>query len=445
MIPEPMYVRATEEFRERNVSLHPDGARDCRQAWEMIRMNGEVSERMGATDSGGAGRSVACSTIPLIAHVIYQLDVGGLENGLVNLINRMPEMRYRHAVICMTDYSDFRRRIQRNDVRVFALNKRAGKDVAAYGRLWRLLRRLRPDIIHSRNLPALEASIVAAFAGVAFRVHGEHGHDIHDIDGRSRKYRLLRRFCRPFIHRHIALSRDLERWLREDVGVPAQDIMQIYNGVDTDRFKPSEAKPTGVMPDGFAPPDSFLIGTVGRMQQIKDQLTLVKAFIRLAHANEERNGNLRLALVGDGPLLTQARQLLEEAGLIERAWLPGARIDVANILRCLDVFVLPSLSEGISNVILEAMACGLPVVATRVGGNPELVQEGTTGYLVPSADPEALAAAVRRYIENPQLLHQHGQAGRMRVESVFGMDRMVEKYMAVYDDLLYAWQEVGAR
>lgn len=408
-------------------------------------MHRAICGRMGTTDSGGAGRAAACSTAPLIAHVIYRLDVGGLENGLVNLINRMPEMRYRHAVICMTDYSDFRWRIRREDVRVFALNKRTGKDVAAYGRLWRLLRRLRPDIVHSRNLPALEASIVAAFAGGALRVHGEHGHDIHDIGGRSRKYRLLRRFCRPFIHRHIALSQDLERWIRDDVGVPARDIVQIYNGVDTERFKPSETKPTGVMPDGFAPPDSLLIGTVGRMQQIKDQLTLVRAFIRLARTNAEWSDSLRLALVGDGPLLSQARQLLEEAGLIERAWLPGARVDVANILRCLDVFVLPSLSEGISNVILEAMASGLPVVATRVGGNPELVQEGNTGCLVPPADPEALAAAIRSYIESPQLLRQHGRAGRMRVEREFGMDRMVERYMAVYDDLLYAWQEVGAR
>src|SRR5690242_17573044 len=113
----------------------------------------------------------------LIAHVINRLDVGGLENGLVNLVNRMPADRYRHAIVCMTDYTDFRRRVQREDVEVHAIGKRPGKDLGAYGRLWRLMKSLRPSVIHTRNLGTVDAQWVAFCAGVPRRVHGEHGWD----------------------------------------------------------------------------------------------------------------------------------------------------------------------------------------------------------------------------------------------------------------------------
>lgn len=135
---------------------------------------------------------------PLVAHIIHRLDVGGLENGLVNIINRTPPERYRHAIICMIDYNPaFRARIRREGVECHALHKREGKDLGVYFRLRRLLSELRPDIVHTRNLSALEAQLPAWLAGVRCRVHGEHGRDVHDIDGRNRKYNLLRRALRP--------------------------------------------------------------------------------------------------------------------------------------------------------------------------------------------------------------------------------------------------------
>ena len=128
---------------------------------------------------------------PLIAHVIYRLGIGGLENGLVNLINRLPESRYRHVIISLTDVSDFKQRIKRQDVGCIALNKRAGNDVMMLWRLWRLFRRLRPSSVHSRNLAALEAQFPAWLAGVPCRIHGEHGRDVSDMDGFSKKYRWI--------------------------------------------------------------------------------------------------------------------------------------------------------------------------------------------------------------------------------------------------------------
>lgn len=136
---------------------------------------------------------------PLVVHVIHHLMTGGLENGLVNLLNHLPEERYRHAVVCMTDYTDFRLRIRRPDVEVFAIHKRLGHDPLAQWRLLRLLRRLRPDVVHSRNLSGLDSLIPAMLAGVRVRVHGEHGRDVHDVDGTNRKLIWLRRLYSPLV------------------------------------------------------------------------------------------------------------------------------------------------------------------------------------------------------------------------------------------------------
>ncbi len=374
--------------------------------------------------------------VPLIAHLIHRLGVGGMENGLVNLINRMPADRYRHAIICLTEYTDFRERFRRADVECYALHKRGGKDLGLYPRLWRLLHRLRPAIVHTRNLPTFDSQVTAALAGVRRRIHGEHGRDVTDQYGTSGKYNRLRRVLRRFPQRYIAVSRDLEVWLRECIGVPTDRIVQIYNGVDTQRFGPSPGGPKPLPVAGFARPEHFIIGTIGRMETVKDQLNLALAFVCLLQQVPALHKRARLVLVGDGPLRTQVERLLLEAGVRELAWLPGTRADVPQLLRTLDVFVLPSLAEGISNTILEAMASGLPVVATNVGGNPELVVEGETGMLVPPADPEALAQALRRYVDAPVLGRAHGLAGRARVERMFSLEAMVRGYMGVYDALL---------
>ena len=377
------------------------------------------------------------AALPLVAHVIHRLDVGGLENGLVNIINHMPAGHYRHVIICMTDYNPaFRARIRHSDVECYALYKRAGKDVSIYFRLWHLFRQLRPSIVHTRNLSALEAQLPAALAGVRCRVHGEHGRDIHDIDGRNRKYNLLRRMIRPLVSRYIPLSRDLEQWLRNQVGVADNKMVTICNGVDSELFHPAQQGREALPIKDFAGPDSIVIGTIGRMQTVKDQLTLARAFVLLLERLPEARKRLRLALIGDGPLRAQAQAMLQQANALDLCWLPGSRDDTPALLRGMDIFVLPSLAEGISNTILEAMASGLPVVATNVGGNSELVIDGQTGILVPAANPEAMADALQRYIEDLGLLHQHGSQGRQRIEREFNLAHMVQRYLSVYDDVI---------
>lgn len=371
---------------------------------------------------------------PLIAHVVYRLAVGGLENGLVNLINRTPQ--YRHAVICLTDYTDFHRRIRHNAISLHALDKREGHDPGMLVRLRRLLRELQPDIVHTRNLAALEAQLPAWLAGVRGRVHGEHGRDVHDLDGSSRKYQWLRRAFRPMVHCYIPLSRDLEQYLLDRIGVPPAKISQIYNGVDTVQFHPRGGERPAVLPADFASSDTVIIGTVGRLAAVKDQVNLVRAFIALIDHAPQLRDRVRLVIIGDGPLLREAQTLLECARMSDLAWLPGERDDVPELMRAIDVFVLPSLAEGISNTILEAMACGLPVIATDVGGNGELVVAEVTGILVPPAQPMPLAEALWLYVNNEELRRRHGLAARERVEREFSMEAMVQRYLAVYQRVL---------
>lgn len=373
---------------------------------------------------------------PLIVHVVQHFGMGGLENGVVNLLNQMPADRYRHAVVCLDGYTDFRHRLQRNDVQFFALHKQPGHDFGLYGRLFRLLRELRPDILHTRNLSALEGQFVAAAAGVRARVHGEHGRDVFDLYGKNFKYNLLRKFVRPLVHHYIAVSKDLASWLEHTVGADTRRITQIYNGVDSLRFHPRREGRTLIGPDGFMSGNELLIGSVGRMAEVKDYPNLVRAFLRLLELAPEARTRARLVILGEGVARSVCLDLLKQANAEQLAWLPGSRDDIADLMRQFDVFVLPSLGEGISNTILEAMACGLPVVATNVGGNSELVDAGITGTLVPPADPEVMAQALLAYFEDNALVCSHGKAGRAKIEAQFSMEAMVRGYMRVYDAVL---------
>jgi sugar transferase (PEP-CTERM/EpsH1 system associated) len=371
---------------------------------------------------------------PLIVHVVYRFGVGGLENGIVNLVNRMPASRWRHAILALTEVDgEFADRIQRHDVRYIELDKRPGHLVRDYPRLYRLFRELKPAVVHTRNLAALEAVVPARAAGVPVRIHGEHGWDMNDPEGKRLRYRLVRRAYRPFVNHYVALSQHLADYLERAVGVPRERISQMYNGVDTEHFRPAETRrPIPGCPFGAA--DEWLVGWVGRMEAVKDPLNLARAFIRAS----ERSDCLRLVLVGDGALRADLENLFRASNVLDRVWFAGERKDVADIMQGLDCFALPSLAEGISNTILEAMASRLPVVATRVGGNPELVESGMTGVLVPMANSDALADALLHYFTHRATARRHAKAARQVVENRFSLSRMVHDYASLYERTLGA-------
>jgi sugar transferase (PEP-CTERM/EpsH1 system associated) len=365
---------------------------------------------------------------------MYRFDVGGLENGVVNLINHLDPQSYRHAVIALTEITPFKERIKRNDVQFFGLKKPPGHGIKIYPALYRLLRKLRPAIVHTRNLAALEASVPAFAAGVPVRLHGEHGRDIGDFDGSSRRHQLIRQLYRPFVTRYIAVSRDLSSYLTTKVGIAERRVSQIYNGVDLQRFQLTSHRRVAIQGCPFGGPAEWIVGHVGRMEIVKDQLTLARAFIRAVQLAPDQRKRLRLVIVGDGPLRAQAQALLDEAAVGHLAWLPGQRTDIPAILRGLDCFVLPSLGEGISNTVLEAMASRLPIIATAVGGNSELVEAGRTGELVAPSDPEAMALKILGYAQQPEHARSAGEAGRARVERLFTLEAMVQHYKRLYDE-----------
>lgn len=367
------------------------------------------------------------AALPLVMHLAYALDVGGLETLLVDCINKMPADQYRHVVVCLTRASSFVERITQPSVEVYALNKAPGLGLGTHLAFWKLARRLRPTILHTYNLAAMEYAFAATLAGVPVRVHAEHGRDTSDPHGLNPKHNFLRRRLAPFIDCYVPVSKDLNQWLGQVVGIPAAKTQFIKNGVDTDKYRPGSRGAGAPWTDTH-----FVVGTVARVSDIKNHRGLVDAFIRLREMLPEQAARLRLSIIGDGPLLPALREQVAAAGLQDVVWLPGARSDVAQLVPEFSVFALPSLAEGTPVSLLEAMSCALPVIASNVGGIPEVVTEQVEGSLVPPKDTEALAQALARYARDPALAVQHGHAGRTRVVQQYSMSAMVQAYLALY-------------
>jgi sugar transferase (PEP-CTERM/EpsH1 system associated) len=371
--------------------------------------------------------------VPLIVHLIYRLDFGGLETLMVERINRMPAGHYRHAIVCLTQYTDFAKKISKPGVGLYALHKQPGLSLGTHAALFKLLRKLKPAVLHTYNLSAIEYAPVAMLAGVPVRINGAHGRDAADPTGSNRKHNALRRMMVPFYDVCYANSADMQAWNRDVIGVPEHKSRMLANGIDADKFHPrTPGASRHLLP--FAD-DCCVIGTVGRVQDVKDHASLLDAFVLLRQHLPAHAARLRLAIVGDGPLLAALRARAEAAGVADVVWFPGARTDIALLLREFDIFAMSSIAEGTPGSALEAMATALPVVGTRVGGIPEVIADGVTGTLVPASDPAAMAAALSLYVQERALATVHGAAGRERLLRLYNMTAMVAAYESLYDAL----------
>ncbi|MEJ5349165.1 MAG: glycosyltransferase [Desulfosoma sp.] len=342
-----------------------------------------------------------------------------MEKGIATLIAQGRRL-FKHRIVCLQDSGESELLLPQG-IPVLSLHKPPGNSLGFILNLARCLKSLQPDVVHTRNWGGLDGVVAARLAGIRTVVHGEHGWSYEDPYGVKTRRVFLRRLFSRWVREYTCVSRQIKEWLQNKVKVH-RPINQIYNGVDTQKYKPSENVKDQRRRLNL-PIDQYIIGTVGRLDPIKNHATLLNAFLKIRY---EIPGSI-LLVVGEG----SERIRLEKAAPDGVVFL-GNRLDVPELLRCLDVFVLPSLNEGISNTILEAMATGLAVVATNVGGNPELVQDGVNGTLFLPRDVDGLARILVRYWREPQLRRAHGEAGRRRAVESFGVYKMVHSYEEVY-------------
>lgn len=367
-----------------------------------------------------------------IAHLIWHFSTGGLENGVVNLINHLPAGQYRHSIITLSGHDPkFAARIATDNVQFYCLDKAPGHDWGTFSRLNQLLKHLKPDVLHSRNLATLELQTVGWWRKVPLRLHGEHGWDSADIGGSSKKNQLIRRLFQRFINHFICLSAESEQYLRSKIGIPAARLSRICNGVDVERF--ANAAPVQLWPHSTSISPVLFI-SVGRLATVKNHALLLRAFALLLQQAPQFSDTARLVLVGDGPCRAALEQQSQALGISDKVHFSGERPDISSVMQGADVFVLPSLAEGISNTLLEAMAAGTPVIATAVGGNPDLLPPTLrTTNLVPSDDAQALMQAMLRYLKQPQALKTDAELVKNHCHQHFSIDTMVNRYKRIYD------------
>jgi sugar transferase (PEP-CTERM/EpsH1 system associated) len=359
-----------------------------------------------------------------VMHVVFSFEPGGMEFGVLKLVNTLDPGRIRSSV-CSTRAGGALAPLLAPRVDFFELHRREGNDPRLVWDLYRLFRRERPHIVHTHAWGTLlEGLIAARLARVPVVVHGEHG----TLQLRSRQ-RVFQRFAWKQVDRVLSVSSRLAERMARDVGVPREQIHVIRNGVDIARFSGPMDKRDARRTLGL-PADGHVVGAVGRLVPVKDHVSLVEA-VALLGAEGLRPV---VAIAGDGPLRAEIESRAAALGVAGQVKLLGHRQDIDRVFAALDVFVLSSRSEGLSNTILEAMAAGLPVVATDVGGAGEMVDD-TSGLLVPPASPSELAGALRRVLLDPELRTALGRAGRARVEREFTLDGAVRRYEALYADL----------
>ena len=366
-----------------------------------------------------------------IMHVFDRLDVGGTEKAVMKLVRGLEPGLFEHSICTMRGAATASAPWASG---VPVLN--AGREGAAFQfnvlRLVKVMRTVRPVIVHSRNWGGIEAIVAARLAGVPVAVHSEHGYQLDMRSGLPLHRRLLRHFVYRIGSAVAVVSEELRDYHAAQAWWNPNAISVLYNGVDGHEFSPQPQVRNAVRGRLGIPADALVIGSVGRMVPLKDFTTLLKA----AEGLVPETPNLHVILVGSGPELESLRDYVTSSSqLARRVVFPGSVDRVADLLNAMDIFVLPTLMEGMSNTLLEALAVGLPTVATRVGGNPEVVAEGVCGFLFSPQDVSGLVSLLRTLLRDSRLRTKFGKESRERALQHFSLEQMVRRYRDLYIDL----------
>lgn len=364
-----------------------------------------------------------------ILHVLDTLGKGGLENGLVNLINRLDPERFEHVVLTMRGLGENAEKLPKDRVRILCLGKKATDSAFQVPALARSIRHIQPDIVHSRNWAAIEAVVAAWWSRSGSIVHSEHGVEAETSIEEPWRRKRLRRIAYSLADRVLTVSHQLKELHAKRTGFPASKISVFHNGVDSRRYYQDLEARTAVRRELGVRPGEFCVVCVGNLSLVKDHLTLLRAV-------EKLTGSWRLFIVGRGPELPNLKAFVDSRpGWQDRVSFLGLSDRVGQLLNAMDAYVLPSLSEGISNSLLEAMATGLPVVATAAGGNPEVVVDGVSGMLFPVGDFSRLTDHLAALGASEEMRRQFGSRALQRVRESFSIDSMVRNYAELYESL----------
>jgi sugar transferase (PEP-CTERM/EpsH1 system associated) len=357
----------------------------------------------------------------------------GMQNGLANLIARLSPDRYEH-IICCTRHLDPAKALPLPPVvRVLCIADERGQARFQTAALIRLIRETRPDIVHSRNWGGVEAVLAGRLAGAPAVVHSEHGLDSDPAAPEPRRRRWFRRIAFELADRVVCVSGQLRQVHAKRTGFPDGRIGVIHNGVDTSRFSPNAEAGAAVRAELNIAPDEFCIGCVGNLTTVKDYPTVLRATGEIAKSLP----NWRVLVIGEGPERSRLEQMVgAHPEWRRRVLFLGLSTRVPDLLNATDVYVLSSLTEGISNSLLEAMASARPVVATATGGNPEVVVDGRSGILFPVGDAQSLAGHLLRLWARPEERARLGEQALRRVRADFSLDAMIRNYECLYKRLM---------
>lgn len=362
-----------------------------------------------------------------ITHAVENLNRGGLERVVIDLASAQAAAGHDCQVVCLFEPGTLAPELADRGIRVVACGKREGADARALWRMRRALAAQRTEVLHSHNeAPHYYAMLAGLGLGLRRVVNTRHG---MGADATARRREKLFRHSMRLADVSVAVSAAAGQRLASAGLVAERKIRVLPNGIHAESFRPRDPRLREQLAASLGlPPATQLVGFVGRLNWAKDLPTMVAAFARVRAQRDD----VALVLAGDGEERAEIEAVIADAGIGDRVFLLGDRSDVPALLPAFSVFAMSSVSEGYSIALLEACASALPIVATRIGGNGEIVAHGATGLLVPPSDPGALAAALGQLLGDPGLAEQMGRAGRAWLLENATFDVMASRYLDLY-------------
>jgi sugar transferase (PEP-CTERM/EpsH1 system associated) len=372
-----------------------------------------------------------------VGHVIYAFQDGGMERGLLNLINYGDRDRFQHIILCLTEAGAFAKLLASPSCTVIELHKKEGNDWRLPWRIAQVARQHMIDILHARGWPAMVETIIGGWlAGVSATMYTFHGKTFNELQGVNFQRRWVQRIMIRSFNRVMTLNGSMRADLSAECLLPEAFIQIIANGVDLDIFCPQQKRQS--LRAGFnLPKDRLIVGNVARLDPVKNHEVILRALCRINKAIRPF-----FLLVGDGGHRIALQRQIHKLGLDSDVCLFGYSNRISELLNCMDFYVQSSLYEGFSNTVLEALACGLPILATKVGGTTDILTENEEGFFFQPTDDKMLASLFVRLLQDQELRCVLGEQARRRAAQYFPVQSMVHKYEAVYRDVV---QENGSR